>query len=61
MQVNTNWYWYQHPQQYVSTVPTRTVLHPRLEVNAVTYFYDKPKSVCNRKQEKRSYQDILYV
>ena len=28
MQVDTNWYWNQHPQQHVITVPTRTILHP---------------------------------
>ena len=35
VQVDTNWYWNQHPQQHVNTVPTHTILHPRLEVNAV--------------------------
>ena len=38
MQVDTNWYWNQHPQQHVIVVPTRTILHPRLEVTLVTYF-----------------------
>ena len=33
MQVDTNWYWNQHPQHHVTTVPTRTIIHPRLEVN----------------------------
>ena len=61
MQVDTNWYWNQHPQQHFITVPTRTILNPQLEVNAVTDFYDIPKSVYNRTQEKNPYQDILYV
>ena len=61
MQVDTNWYWNQHPQHHVITMKTRTILHPRLEVNAVTYFHDIPKSVCNRTQAKNPYQDILYV
>ena len=33
MQVDTNWYWNQHPQQHVTTVPTRTILHPLLAFN----------------------------
>ena len=28
MQVDTNWYWNQHPQQHVVTVSTRTIFHP---------------------------------
>ena len=54
MQVDTNWYWNQQPQQHVITVPTRTILHPQLEVNTVIYFHDIPKSVCNSKQAKKS-------
>ena len=53
VQVDTNWYWDKHPQQHVITVPTRTILHTRLEVNAVTYIHDIPKSVCNRTQAKK--------
>ena len=55
MQVDTNWYWNQHPQQHVVTVPTRTIIHPRLEVNSVTNFHAIPKSVCTRTQEKNTY------
>ena len=51
VQVHTNWYWDQHHQQHVTTVPTRTILHPRLEVNAITYIHNIPKSVYNRTQE----------
>ena len=36
IQVDTNWYWNQQPKHHVITVPTRTILHPQLEVNAVT-------------------------
>ena len=50
VRVETNWYWNQRPQYYVRTVPTHTILHPRLEVNAVTYFHAIPKSVCSRTQ-----------
>ena len=53
MQVDTNWYWDPHPQHNFITVPTLTILHSRLEVNAVTYFHDKPESVCNRTQAKK--------
>ena len=35
MQVDTNWYWNQQPKYHVITVPTRTILHPKLEINAV--------------------------
>ena len=54
MQVDTNWYWNQHPQQHFITLPTRTILHTRLEVNAVTYFHAIPKIVCNRKHAKKA-------
>ena len=50
MQVDTNWYWNQHPQQHVITVPTRTIIHPQLEVNEITDFHTIPKSVCTRTQ-----------
>ena len=60
MQVDTNWYRNQHPQQQVITVPIRTIIHPRPEVNTITDIHDIPKSVCNRTQAKRPYQDILY-
>ena len=54
MQVDTNWYYNQHPQQHVITVPTHTILHPRLVFNEVTYFHAIPKSVCNRTQAKKA-------
>ena len=52
--VDTTWYWNQHPQQHVITVPMRTTIHPRLEVNSVPYFHSIPKNVCNRIQAKKS-------
>ena len=61
VQVDNDCYWNQHTQNHVITVPKRTILHPRLEVNAVTYFHAIPKIVCNRTQAKNTYQDILYV
>ena len=54
MQVDTNWYWNQHPQQNFITVPTRTILHPRIEVNAVTDCHAIPASLCTRTQAKKS-------
>ena len=51
MQVDTNWYWNQQNKYHFITVPTRTILHPQLEVNAVTYFYAIPTSLCTRTQE----------
>ena len=53
IQVVSNWYWNQHPQQHVTTVPTRTIIHPRLEVITVTAFHAIPKSVCTRTQAKK--------
>ena len=61
MQVGNNWYWNQQPIQHVITVPTRTILHKQLEVNAITDFHSIPTSVCTRKQAKKPYQDNLYV
>ena len=54
IKVDTNWYWNQHPQHHVITVPTHTILHSRLEVNAVKYFHTIPKSICTRTQLKKS-------
>ena len=51
IQVYTNWYWNQYPQQDFITVPTRTILHPQLEVNAITDFQVILTSICTRTQE----------
>ena len=53
MKVDTNWYWNQHTQHHVITFLTRTILHPKLEVNSVADFHAIPKSVCNRTQAKK--------
>ena len=34
-------------------MPTRTIINPQLEVNAVTDSHAIPKSVCNRIQAKK--------
>ena len=54
MQIDTNWYRNQQPKHHVATVPTRTILHPQIEVNAVTNFHSIPTSVCTRTQAKKS-------
>ena len=54
LQVDTNLYWNQQPKQNFITVPTRTILHPQLEVNAVTDFHLITTRVCTRTQAKKS-------
>ena len=54
MQLDTNWYWNQHPQHHIITVPTRTILHPQLEVNTVTDFHAIPKIICTSTQSKKA-------
>ena len=61
MQVDNNCYWNQQPKHHVITVPTRTILHPQLEVNAITDFHAKPTSVCYSTQAKNPSQGSLYV
>ena len=60
-QVDTNWYWIQQPKQNFITVPTKTILHPQLEVNAIIDFHKIPTSVFTRTQEIYIYQDSLYI
>ena len=54
MQVYTNWYWNQQPNIHVITVPTRTILHPQLEGDAIKDFHAIPTSICSRTQEKKA-------
>ena len=61
MQVDTNCYWNQQPKHHVITVPTRTILHPQLEVDVITDFHAIPTSVCYRTQAKKSISGNLYV
>ena len=61
MQVDTNWYWNQQPKHNVITVPTRTILHPQLEGDAITDFHLIPTSICYRIQAKKPSQGNLYV
>ena len=56
IQENTNWYWKQQPLQHTIVVPTRTILHPCLDVITIIYVKDIPKNVCSRNQTKKSIQ-----
>ena len=49
---STNWYWGEHPLQQAIIFPTRTIIHPHLDVVGITGVQDIPKSVCNRIQAK---------
>ena len=53
MQIYTNWYYNQQPKHNVISVPTRTIIHPQLEVNVVTHFHAIPTSVCSRTKAKQ--------
>ena len=50
MKIYTNWYWNQQPKYHVITVPIRTIIHPQIEVNVITYFHAIPTSICSRTQ-----------
>ena len=50
MQENTNWYWKQQPIQQTIILPTRTILHPCLDVIIIRYVQDIPKKLCSRNQ-----------
>ena len=52
IQVDTNWYWNQHPKHHVITVPTRTILHPQIEGDAITDFRSIPTIICSITQAK---------
>ena len=61
MQIHTNWYWDQQPKHNVIQLPTRTILHPQLEVNAITDFHAIPTSVVPGHRQNKSSQGSLYV
>ena len=54
MQVDTNWYWNQQPKHHVITVPTHTILHPQLEVIAITDYKAIPAGICSITQSKKA-------
>ena len=53
---NTNWYWKQQPLQQTIIVPTRTIIHPRLEVIIIRYLQDIPKKIFFRNEAKKEIQ-----
>ena len=56
MQENTNWYWKQQSLQQNTIFPTRSILHPCLDVVQIKDIQDTPEIVCNRIQAKESIQ-----
>ena len=54
MQVDTNLYCNQQSKHNFITVPTRTILHPQLEGDAIADFNSIPTSICSRTQAKKS-------
>ena len=52
MKIGTNWYWNQKPKHHVITVPTRTILHPQLEVIVIKNFHAIPTNVYSQTQSK---------
>ena len=61
MQENTNLYWKQHSLLKNIMVPTRTVLHPCLDVVRITDVQDIPKTICNRVQAEDPHKETLLV
>ena len=49
----TIWHWKQQPFQQTIIVPTRTILHPILEVIIIRYVQDTPKKLCGRSKAKK--------
>ena len=56
MQENYNCYLKQHSLQHNKIVPTRTIIHPHLDVVIIKDVPDTPKTVCNRIQAKKYMQ-----
>ena len=56
MKYSTKWYWEQTQQQNNILVPTRTILHPCLDIMVVTEVKEIPNSLCNRNQAHKSIQ-----
>ena len=54
MKENTNWCWKQQPLEQTIIVPTRTILHPHIDVIIIRDVQDIHNNVCNRIQEKRA-------
>ena len=57
----TNWYWEHHPKQQAIIVPTRTIIHTRLDVFGIKDVQDIPKVCVTGFKQKKPYKDILFV
>ena len=57
MQENTNCCWYQKKKKQVNIFPTRTIVHTCLDVVAIKYVHDIPKSIWNRNHTKKALQN----
>ena len=56
MQENTNWNWKQQTLQHTIIFPTRTLLHPRIDIIIIRYVKDIHNNICSRNQVKKSIQ-----
>ena len=54
MKENTNLYWKQHSLQQTIIFPTRTILHPRLEVIIIRYVQNVPRTLFIRDELKKA-------
>ena len=61
MKVYTNWYWNQHPQHHVITVPAIKIPHPRLEVNAVTDYHANTQKGMYHNTGKKGHIKTAYL
>ena len=53
---NKNWYWRQQPLKPTIIIPTRTILHPRLDFIIIIYVQDIPDILCSIIQAKKYIQ-----
>ena len=53
---STNWYWKQQPLQQTIIVPTRTIIHPRLDFIIMGYVQDIPRKICSSNEAKKQYK-----
>ena len=50
IQENKKWYWELKQKQQAIVVPSHTIVHQYIDVMAVKYVQDIPRSICNRNQ-----------
>ena len=62
MQDNTKWNWEQKPQHKNIIFPTRTIIHPCLDVTTVTEVETILKSVFNENKSRKAIQiNLIYL